>query len=182
MHLCFFWVNMSVIGRESNLRTHLTERSARTPPARKAINHRYRWSRWCFKGDAPASLLRRDESGLPFVQRLHLIVDPDAFVTAGGTLTANPSTIEDVSSALQTVDVPSEPKLWKALNPYHGLKALREQDADFLVRTQRRHRPVHLCNCAGTGSTSSRSRCIRGREKLTDIRWRICGDGTTRPS
>ena len=85
-----------------------------------------------FKGDAPASLLRRDESGLPFVQRLHLIVDPDAFVTAGGTLTANPSTIEDVSSALQTVDVPSEPKLWKALNPYHGLKALREQDADFL--------------------------------------------------
>ena len=89
-----------------------------------------------FEANAPAMLLRRDNDGLPFVQRLHLIVDPDAFPLAGHDFRASPSTLALIENALRH-QVQGAPPLWRTLNPYRGLLALREQDADFLFGRDR---------------------------------------------
>ncbi len=85
-----------------------------------------------FQENAPATLLRRDEDGLAFIQRLHLIIQPDAFVRSGEDMLLNPQTLNDLAKALQSVLPNHSSALWRTLNPYRGLKAMREQDADFL--------------------------------------------------
>lgn len=84
-----------------------------------------------FEKNAPATLLRRDRTGLPFVQRVHLIVDPDAFARHGNGFEASPSALVLIESAL-VGEGSAATQLWRTLNPYRGLLALREQDADFL--------------------------------------------------
>ena len=85
-----------------------------------------------FQADSPSALLRRDENGLPFVQRLHLIIDVDAFGSRETRLYVNPVTLEAIRRALCGAKAPHSSQLWRSLNPYRGLLALQEQDADFL--------------------------------------------------
>ena len=85
-----------------------------------------------FEGGTPVTLLRRDDSGLPFVRRLHLIIAPDAFARQGNTIRVNPQTMQMIAKGLTSTDVEKTMVLWRTLNPYRGLLAMREQDADFL--------------------------------------------------
>lgn len=84
-----------------------------------------------FEPDAPATLLRRDARGVPFVQRLHLIVDPDAFPRRGSGFDINLATLQQIARGLSG-EAQAATQLWRTINPYRGLLALREQDADFL--------------------------------------------------
>jgi WD40 repeat protein len=85
-----------------------------------------------FESGAPGTLLRRDDNGLPFIQRLHLIVDFDAFTAQGNKIYSNPITVEKIARGLHENENREAAELWRGFNPYRGLLALREQDADFL--------------------------------------------------
>src|SRR5262249_25932251 len=124
-----------------------------------------------FQADAPSTLLRRDEKGLPFVQRLHLVIDTEAFGSRDTKLYANPTTVQAIQRGLVGTDAEEKTELWRSLNPYRGLLALREQDADFLfgrdddirrfVFAMAEH-PMHLLLALGASGVGKSSLIFAG--------------------
>jgi len=65
------------------------------------------------------------DARLPFLRQLHWVE------------TGDPASVEAVRSLLSLLEEPpsrAQDALWRALNPYRGLNALGEEDADFFFR------------------------------------------------
>jgi hypothetical protein len=75
-----------------------------------------------------ADTTRGPAANLPGLAQLHWIesTEPTA-----------PEPLSRIVAALATRDIPKTPEPWRVINPYRGLMALEEQDADFFFGRDR---------------------------------------------
>ena len=72
-------------------------------------------------------------ANLPGLAQLHWIESTEP---------AAPEPLAKIVAALQSREIPKPPEPWRAINPYRGLLALEEQDADFFFGRDRETRHI----------------------------------------
>jgi hypothetical protein len=100
----------------------------------------------------------KNAPGLPFLRNLHWIQTPDP---------ATPGPIETIVGAMHgEAGLPAAPEPWRTINPYRGLLALKEEDADFFFGreaettavleaiTGLRYKVISLVGNSGVGKSS----------------------------